>query len=611
MSDTAALVPAQGTDYAAALAVPPVANLRRIGGEMFAWTDSDPGRGPERPRGALLRLLAGQSAGPGRTVLVAGPHADDLVAALADGGSKVFWLLRSLGDAELASREHQTVTVLAGALVRLDPEEKFDLVVAADGIERLNSTEGSQMPAGEVLDRLAQAVRPGGVLLLTHDNHLGVHHTVRLDPGARETDDSAWYPLDEHDPHRPASAEQLTDRLTAAGLTVDVTYAAFPEPSAPTILVGPGLLGNVDSPLRSRLGTALGQAFAAGFRGRAVLSDPRRLVHRALRAGAEQTVAPAWLVIARAPDDSATAAVPGRELLVGDRHGSFAYAVGAAGGEVRTEVLEALAEPIERDGLRRVAEPPAPGADGYVLEERLLHLCATTDLTELRTELGRFESWLAGQAVDGALAGPVALAGFADVLVTPDGPTLLPTRWEPIEPTPLDAVLVRALWAFAVQLITSGQPHPWPISSSAVDLTATMLGMVGRGISDPEVRAAVDLHVLREAAEFELSLPEQQELRLRLLAVTPGTAPVDIEGFRELSEALWRQRYQASHLLALMEWTETIIQSRDNQLSRMERELQFYRSKLPGKAMVLAREAYRVVGRDGRKFLRSRRAKKT
>ena len=37
MSD--AVVPPQGADYDAALAAPPLSNLRRIGGEMFAWTD--------------------------------------------------------------------------------------------------------------------------------------------------------------------------------------------------------------------------------------------------------------------------------------------------------------------------------------------------------------------------------------------------------------------------------------------------------------------------------------------------------------------------------------------------------------------------------------------
>ena len=47
MSERAsALLPAEGTDFTAALAAPPVNNLRRIGGEMFNWTDHDPQRGP-------------------------------------------------------------------------------------------------------------------------------------------------------------------------------------------------------------------------------------------------------------------------------------------------------------------------------------------------------------------------------------------------------------------------------------------------------------------------------------------------------------------------------------------------------------------------------------
>ncbi|WP_030440616.1 class I SAM-dependent methyltransferase [Actinoplanes subtropicus] len=602
MSEAAALIPTQGTDYTAALSAPSLPNLRRIGGEMFSWTDRDPRRGPEVPRGAVLRHLLGEHAGAGRSVLIAGPIADDLVIALVDAGATVTWLVRSLVDAEEAARAHPQVTVLAGAAVKVDPAERFDLVVAFDGVERLNSAEGDQLSAAELLDRLAEAVRPDGVLLLTHDNHLGVHHTVRLAPGGHQAQDADWYPLDENDPQRPASREQLVDRLTVAGLVVDVTYAAFPEPATPTVLVGPGLLGNLSAPLRPRLGTALNQAFAAAFRGRPVLSDPRRLVARALRAAAEETVAPAWLVIARASGSSAAA----HDLLVGDSRGTFAYEVSATDtGEIRTTVLQPLTGPIEREGLRRIAEPAAPGTDaGYVLEERLLHLAATADLRHLRVELTQYETWLRAQAVDGRLAGPIALAGLADLLVTPDGPVLLPTRWEPIEPIDYETALTRALWEFAVQLITSGRSHPWPITSSAVDLTATLLGMTGRGMTDDQVRAAVELHITLEAAEHELTLEARDQRRLQLLAITPGTASVDIEGFRELTEALWRQRYEASHLLAMMEWTEQIIQSRDNTLSKLDREIQFYRKGFAGRVMVVGKEAYRAARRDGRKALR-------
>jgi hypothetical protein len=599
MSDAAALIPAQGTDYAAALAASPLPNLQRVGGEMFAWTDRDARRAPAQPRGAVLRHLTTKLAGPGRTVLVAGPTADDLVGALVDGGATVTWLLRSLGDAQQAARIHPAVTVLAGTAVKLDPANRFDLIVAIDGVERLNSAEGEQMSGSELLGRLVEAVRPDGVLLLMHDNHLGLHHTVRLEPGGREADDSAWYPLDDHDTHRPASREQLVDRLTEAGLVVDAAYAAFPEPAAPTVLIGADLLGNVASPLRPRLGTALSQAFTSGFRGRPVLSDPRRLVERALRAGAEDTVASSWLVIARSPGAADAPTIERHDLLVGDAHGTFAYEVTAAdGGEIRTTVLEPLEGPIERGGLRRIAEPTAPGAgSGYVLEERLLHLCATADLRRMRVELGQYESWLRAQVTDGRLAGPVALAGLADVLVTADGPVLLPTRWAPIQPVAFETALVHAFWEFSVQLITSARPHPWQLTSSAVDLTTILLGMVSHGVTDEQVRAAVDLQVTIEAAELELTLDEQHDRTLYLLAVSPGTAAVDIEGFRELSEALWRQRYQASHLLGMMEWTEQIIASRDNTLSKIDREIQFYRSSWTGKVLMAARPVLRKVRR--------------
>jgi hypothetical protein len=377
------------------------------------------------------------------------------------------------------------------------------------------------------------------------------------------------------------------------------------------VLVGEGLLGNVSSPLRPRLGTALSQAFADGFRGRPVLSDPRRLIHRALLAGAEATVASAWLVVARAPGAGDTPPVPAHELLVGDARGAFAYEVSAAGGEVHTTVLQQLDRPIERAGLRRISEPVAPGADvGYVLEERLLQLAATDDLRQLRLELAQYDAWLRAQTHDGVLTGPVALAGLAHIFVAENGPSLLPTRWEPVEPVPLEVAETRAMWEFAVHLVTSGQPHPWPVTSTAVDLTAVLLGMVGVSISKDVVRAAVDLHVTLETADRELSLAEQHDRRLQLLAVTPGTAPVDVAGFRELSEALWRQRYEASHLLAMMEWTEQIIDSRDRQLSKTDWEIQFYRKTWAGRVLWIARSGYRVLRRDSRKYLRGRRQRK-
>jgi hypothetical protein len=594
----AALIPTPGTDLAAAVAAPPVPNLRRIGGEMFAWTDRDPRRGPATPRGAVLRHLLGTLAGPGRTVLVAGPHADDLVAALTGAGAGVTWLLRSLSDAEEAARAHPGVTVLAGAAVKLDPAARYHLVVAADGVDRLNSAEGDQLGVTELIQRLADAVAPDGTLVLIHDNRLGLHHTVRLPDPAQ---DAAWYPADDHDERRPASRAQLEAQVTAAGLVPAPTYAAFPEPSAPTVLVGPAVLGDVSSPLRAPLAAALARAFTAAFRDRPVLRDPRRLLTRALRAGAEDTVAAAWLVVARAPG-AATGPAGRYDVLAGDPDGTFAYELVSDGAGMRTTVLQP-AVPEERDGLRRAGAAVDAGVGpGHLLEERLLHLCAVADLLGLRSELGRFVAWMEAQAPDGLLTGPVALAGVADALVTPAGPVPLPARWEPVDPVPLETALVRACWRFAVQLITAGHPHPWPITADAAELTGILLGMVGRDTDEAGLRAAVELEVRVEAADRGLSEAERKERRRHLLAVAPGTAPVDAEGYRELTEALWRQRYQAAHLLAMMEWTEQIIGSRDHTLSRLDWEIQYYRRSWAGRVLMLGRKGYGAA----KKFVRRR-----
>ncbi|MEU4622572.1 hypothetical protein AB0G04_21720 [Actinoplanes sp. NPDC023801] len=557
-------------------------NLIRAGGEMFNFHD--------RPgvSSALLRHLTLPLAVPGRAVLIAGPHPDDLITALTDAGAEVTWVLRSLADAERATAAHPPATVVSGAFGKVDLSAGYDVVVAADGTHRLNSAEGEQLTAGELLDRLAAAVRPGGVLILMHDNQLGAHHTVRLEPGRRFRDDAAWYPADEPTRHAPASRAQLTGRITGSGLMVDAAWAAFPEPSEPRVLIGGELLGDVSSPLRPWLQTVLAQAYTTAFRGRQVISDPRGLVSRALRAGAEDTVAGGWLVVARVPG----AGHPGREwpdLLVDDGH--RVYTIGADG----PRVLAAEAGPagrsgsVEHSGLRR-ADLVRP-ATGQRLEDRLIEFCASAGLPGLRQEIGRYASWLDGQARDGVVDGPAALADLSDLAVTKAGPELLSARWEGA--VPVQVALVRALWQFGVRLITWARPHPWPITASAADLAAILVGMAGRSLDQEDLRAAVDLQVTIDGAEFGLNTAEQRAHRLALLAVQPGTAPVDVAGYHELAEALWRQRYQASHLLAMMEWTENTIRLRDDQLSRMDWELRFHRSRLTGRALMAAKRAYR------------------
>lgn len=569
------------------------ASFRRIGGEMYAFSDHDPARGPGIARSGALRHVLTELGSAGRTTLVAGPHDDTLVAGLLDTGALVTCLVRSVLDAERLVGLFPAATVLCGSIAKLDPTARFDLVVAADGVDRLGSTEGEQVAFAEVLTTLAGAVADGGSLALMTDNLLGIHHTVELDPAGHYGSDAAWYPVSEFERPRPASLAQLRDQLALAGLPAGDVYAVFPTPATATVLVGEELLGDVTSPVRGQVGAALTQAFTEEYRDVPVLRDPRPLVGRALRAGAESALAPAWLTIVRR---GAAEPAPRHALVVSS---GATYEVSASGARTLTP---ATAE--QRGGMRRVTDPAAyVGPGGRIFEERLFELCALVDVPGLRAELSRLVTWIEQRAVDGLVAGPDALATPDTVLDDGDELRLTPPAWEPVAAVPVDVVVARALWRFAVRLITAGQPHPWQLTSSAVDLTTTMLATVGRQLTEANLRAAVDLQVDLDAAERDLALPEQDTRRLELLAVQPGRATVDVAGYRELEEALWRQRYQVAHLLAGQEWTEHIIGSRDNALSKMDWEIQLFRASFFGKLLMLGKAFYRSLRRDSRKAL--------
>ncbi|GAA1776938.1 hypothetical protein [Luedemannella helvata] len=561
--------------------------ITRIGGEMYAWTDHDPARGPQVAAGGALRHVLTDLAAPGHAVLVAGPHDDALVENLIGRGATVTCLTRSILDAERLSDRFPAATILCGSVAKLDGTTRYDLVIAADGLDRLGSTEGEQAATGEVLRILAAVVGDGGALALMTDNPLGVHRLVELNP-AGHYEDAAWYPTSE----APASLDQARGQLSLHGLPHAEVYAVYPSPGTATVLIGSGLLGDTGSSLRGAMGAVLSRAFTQAYREVPVLGDPRRLAARALRAGAEGSLAPGWLTVARRGP-----ALTRYAMIVSD---GYTYELSPVG--VRTVQRAAR---VERHGMRRVTDPgPDVDLSGLIFEERLLALCARVDVAGLRAELTRLVDWFDGRAGDRTITGPDALA-TAETLLD-DGYHLRPAppAWEPVAPVPVDVAVARALWRFAVRLVTGGHPHPWQLTSSAIDLVSILAATVGRPLGQDDLRAAVDLQVALDATDADLGPAEQRARRADLLSVQPGRPTLDVAGYRELEEALWRQRYQVSHLLAAQEWTEHIIGSRDNALSRMDWEIQLFRASLMGKVLLLGRALYRSLRRDGRKALR-------
>jgi hypothetical protein len=309
--------------------------VRLIGGEMAGWTDPSPVSGPML--GRLLDLLRPFVPADGR-VLVAGPHAPSLVAGVSTF-AEVTCLVRAESDA-LALAGHAG-TVLCGTLAKLTDTDRYDVVVALDGVDRLCSTEGPQYDWAESVRALRRSLRPGGALLLAVENELGVHRLV--DRGLATSRDSGWLPLGEFAP-KPGNPARLADRLTADGLTVTWLATAWPLPSAPSLAATVDVLREGPTGALSAVVTG---AVATAYAELPVLADPRRLAAAAVRAGLGPELAPGWLVLA----------------------------------------VDGAAPPTRLPGLLTAGGPVSELPEGRLLEELLITACLRHDLPALRRVL--------------------------------------------------------------------------------------------------------------------------------------------------------------------------------------------------------------------------------
>ncbi len=405
----------------------------------------------DRPRagGALFAYLAGRVPA-GAEVLIAGPHTDELIDAVA-AHATVTCLVRS--EPEANELDARGVTVLCGTLPKLEIAERYDVVVALDGLARLCSVEETQLDWNESLRALKRVLRPGGTLLLAVENELGVHRLVDPTTTTSAEIDSAWLPLGEFDT-KPGNPTRLAGRLSAEGLAIDWLGAAWPVPEAPTLIATPNALqdGPADA-LAAVAAGAVGQAYAD----KPVLSDPRRLATAAVRGGLGPEFAAAWLVVAhRAPRPSAAIALP--PVLAGD-----GPVVELAPGPDGAWMRRVLQEAPDRD--LAVLNGPLPA--GRLLEELLLAASLRHDLPILRRLLS---GWNASQ--------PTATAD--NVVVHNDTYAVL----DPSVPAQTDVIR-----RFAQTLLSGGYAHPWPAATDLQTLTSVLHGAAGMPDDVPAVPA--------------------------------------------------------------------------------------------------------------------------
>ncbi|MGC4810932.1 class I SAM-dependent methyltransferase [Micromonospora sp. DT228] len=572
---------------------------------MLAWSDLPRQRLAD---GGPVAALAARLVPPGARVLVAGPHDPALLDQL--GHAEVTGLLRSHPDAvALAQRAAHLVV---GGPAGLPDDETYDVVIAAAGLDPVESVEGARLGWDGVLARLVAALRPGGALVLRVDNPLGLHRLVATTPWYAGRDDSAWTIGGALDRTHPANRDQLRERLTAAGLRPGACWAAYADADAPTALLD---ADHLDSDTGSGLFDAVLHGACAGFPSGTVLQDPSRLAVDALHAGRAADLAPGWLVLAHRPADPADPTAPAVDrdlpvvLVQTGRPGIGVLEVlhGPSGwrwGRIATTEtdLPAAAPFASREAAYRDAgalSGPVPA--GRLLRTLLLDAALRRDLATLRTLLHGYAGWLADQAdTDGRIPGAAALASADNVVVDGERYVVLDPSWRATEALPADVVLARGLWRFATALLTGGYAHPWPSTLDVAGLTVVLGGLAGHDLDRATVAEAVEAEAAIAAALHGLDTDGRLHLATELHAVSPTDPPVGAGSYQQLREAWLRQREELARLAALTAWTEELLTSRERALRRAETTIGLLSGSLSYRVGRLAITPARLAKRGAR-----------
>ncbi|HET6985114.1 MAG TPA: hypothetical protein VFI00_00815, partial [Kribbella sp.] len=160
---------------------------------------------------ALAALLADAVPRDRRTLIV-GPHPRRLISAVLDRTADATILLRSVSDAEeLAAEFGDRLHVVAGALDGLT-SQPFEVVVAADGLDRVLGYDSDDLSWTERLHALAALAAPDAVVVLGLENEFSLVNLLDRRPAAERHGDDEWRPLHD-DMTRPVSISQFEAAL--------------------------------------------------------------------------------------------------------------------------------------------------------------------------------------------------------------------------------------------------------------------------------------------------------------------------------------------------------------------------------------------------------------
>ncbi|NUR69577.1 MAG: hypothetical protein HOU81_02030 [Hamadaea sp.] len=503
------------------------------GEEMLDWAEPS----ADRPgSSAVLNQAVRDVITPGERVLLAGYADEGLIRSLTSAGTHVDLLLRGLTDAESAKTAYAdlAVTVHSGSL-NMFPESGYDVVLALGGTARLNTPE-HVLSWPDAVAALRRTVRPGGTVAVVVANPFGVDRIADPRSGVRTTDDD-W----------PAGTAArtvtgLADALRTLELTDVRTFALFPGVEVPTAIVERAAMSET-------FAGVITSAWSSSPQHPAV-TDLRRLVREAIRAGLGVELAPAWLFVGHTGPAGASGAAPARayadrpvapELAVVQ-----AYRADGSTGWHR-EPLGDRSPKTSGKVMRSPEKLAGPVNAGPLLEDILLDACGQHDLTTVRTLLSRYAKWVtdAGATLD-------------NVVVTGDELELLDPSWELSGETTAEVLTTRACLRLARRLQSGAYEHPWPAGVTVERLTISLVATAGLTVSPDDVRTAAELDA--EIADA-MGVPVEE-----------STAPL---GHREALATVSRLTVALEEAQAQAKGLDELVAKRDRQMADLRRSITF------------------------------------
>ncbi|HEX5199697.1 MAG TPA: hypothetical protein VFW27_07105 [Actinoplanes sp.] len=421
----------------------PTPAVEIVRGELQPWTDYT---GYRAPAGGptLLALLDDLLPAAIDRALIAGPHTTELISLVAARAAALTVIVRSVSDAQelRAAIPSPAVTVITGALDGLVGVAPFDVVIAADGLDRVLGADSPALNWPQRLAELRRLCADGAPAVVAVENEFaltGLYDRRPLD--ARHGDDE-WRPLHD-DPERPTSPAQVTAAL-GAGLTR--LYAAFDEAGTIHTLL------DIEAAAATRPGRPGASLAVAGLAATAahapLLASVGDGASAAARAGLLGAVAPGWLAVLGDGGATHTAYAPGVLLADLDETGWTLSVSGSAPAVYASRL-----------------------PDTESVETLLFRLAAAEDVPGFRAFAARLGEW--GGAAEGLI--------LLDDLFPDDGGFTRGVRGlVPVENDGGAELLAAAYHRLRDRLVGAHRRHPWPPwTVESDDLVATWLGMSG------------------------------------------------------------------------------------------------------------------------------------